>query len=147
MSRRLARETALQVLFQVDMTGDNIDMAATVNKWAQEFAVPDMSIPFAQELVEGSLLHKNEIDKKIASLAQGWSIDRMATVDRNLLRLATYEVLYCLDIPGKVTLNEAVELAKRYGGSDSAKFINGILDKMLEGSGKRKIVDSGEKKL
>ncbi|MDA8227855.1 MAG: transcription antitermination factor NusB, partial [Desulfitobacterium hafniense] len=137
MSRRLARETALQVLFQVDMTGDNIDKAKTVSKWAEEFTVPENSVPFAQELVEGTLLHKEEIDKKIAAYAQGWSIDRMATVDRNLLRLATYEVLYRTDIPGRVTLNEAVELAKRYGGEDSAKFINGIMDRIVDNTDKR----------
>lgn len=132
LSRRLARETALQVLFQRDLTKEPLKTAQEVQRWAEEFEVPEPSRPFAQQLVDGTIKHLTEIDQTIASFAQGWSISRMANVDRNVMRLATYEVLFCLDIPGRVSLNEAIELAKRYGGDESAKFVNGILDRVVE---------------
>ena len=137
MSRRLARETALQVLFQQDMTGDSQELKPVIYKWAEEFAVPEASIPFAQALVEGTLNHKAAIDEQLEKLSEGWSVSRMANVDRNLLRLACYEILYREDIPGRVTINEAIEIAKRYGSDESAKFINGILDKVVESINKR----------
>ncbi|AFM01242.1 MULTISPECIES: transcription antitermination factor NusB [Desulfitobacterium] len=137
MSRRLARETALQVLFQLDMTGENQDLKPTIHKWAEEFAVPEGSIPFAEELVEGTWTHKEVIDENLEKLSEGWSLSRMANVDRNLLRLASYEILFREDIPGRVTINEAIEIAKRYGSEESGKFINGILDKVVESVNKR----------
>lgn len=132
MSRRLARETALQVLFQRDLTKEPLITAQEVQRWAEEFEVPQPSRPFAQQLVDGTIEHLSEIDEKIASFAQDWSINRMANVDRNVMRLATYELLFCSDIPGRVSLNEAIELAKRYGGEESAKFVNGILDRFVD---------------
>ena len=132
MSRRLARETALQVLFQRDLTKEPLNATEAVQRWAAEFEVPEVSRPFAQELVDGTIAHQNEIDQKIASFAQEWTISRMANVDRNVMRLATYEILFRPDIPGRVSLNEAIELAKRFGGEESAKFVNGILDKVVD---------------
>lgn len=132
MSRRLARETALQVLFQRDLTQEPLNIAETVQRWAGEFAVPEASVVFALELVDGTIAHQNEIDQKLASFAQDWTIGRMANVDRNVMRLATYEILFRPDIPGRVSLNEAIELAKRFGGEESAKFVNGILDKVVD---------------
>jgi len=137
MSRRLARETALQVLFQLDMAGDKLDNVTVVRKWAEEFAVPETSIPFAQELVEGTLSHMEDIDAKLGQLSEGWALTRMANVDRNLLRLACYEILYREDIPGRVTINEALEIAKRYASEESGKFINGILDRVVESVDKK----------
>ena len=137
MSRRLARETALQVLFQLDMVGEKPEIATVVRHWAEEFAVPETSIPFAQELVEGTLTHREEIDAKLGQLSEGWAVSRMANVDRNLLRLACYEILYRKDIPGRVTINEALEIAKRYGSEESGKFINGILDRIVESVDKK----------
>lgn len=131
MSRRLARETALQVLFQLDMNGEGSEVEKVIHHWAEEFAVPETSIPFAEELIMGTLEHQEEIDKKLGELSEGWGLKRMGNVDRNLLRLASYEILYRPDIPGRVTLNEAVEIAKLYGSEESAKFINGILDKIV----------------
>lgn len=136
MSRRLARETALQVLFQLDMTNETLNARETVQRWAEEFGVPSTSVKFAEELVEGTLSHKTEIDQKIASFAEDWALERMANVDRNLLRMATYEMIYRPDIPGRVSLNEAIELAKVYGGDESAKFVNGILDRLMASEGK-----------
>jgi len=137
MSRRLARETALQVLFQVDMTGEKDNLKAAVAKWAGEFAVPEGSIPFAEELVEGTLTHIQAIDNKLEQFSEGWPLKRMANVDRNILRLACYEILYREDIPGRVTINEAIEIAKSYGSEESGKFINGILDRLLESVNKK----------
>lgn len=137
MSRRLARETALQVLFQLDMTGESQGLKSAISKWADEFAVPEVSIPFALELVEGTLANKEAIDEKLEKLSEGWSLSRMANVDRSLLRLACYEILYREDIPGRVTINEAIEIAKRYGSDESGKFINGILDRIIESTDKK----------
>ena len=131
MSRRLARETALQVLFQRDLTKESLITAEIVERWAAEFVVPEDSRIFAQELVDGTIAHQDEIDQTIASIAQDWTLSRMANVDRNVMRLATYEILFCPEIPGRVSLNEAIELAKRFGGEESAKFVNGILDKVV----------------
>ena len=131
MSRRLARETALQVLFQRDLTKEALSTAEIVERWATEFVIPEASKTFAQELVDGTITHQDEIDKTIASLAQDWTLSRMANVDRNVMRLATYEILFCPEIPGRVSLNEAIELAKRFGGEESAKFVNGILDRVV----------------
>lgn len=132
MSRRLARETALQVLFQRDLTKEPLTTAAAVQRWAEEFEVPETSKVFAQELVDETIAHLDKIDTIIATYAQDWAIKRMANVDRNVMRLATYEILYRPDIPGRVSLNEAIELAKRFGGEESAKFVNGILDKIVD---------------
>ncbi len=132
MSRRLAREIALQVLYQIDLTQDAGDLSAELKRWAGEFAVPAESVDFAEKLVQGTWDHREEIDKRLAQLSRGWALERMATVDRNLLRLAAYEMIYCEDIPTKVSMNEAIELAKSFGGNESAKFINGILDHLLE---------------
>ena len=115
MSRRLARETALQVLFQRDLTKEALITAEIVERWAAEFVVPEASRPFAQELVDGTIAHQTEIDQMIESYAQDWTLSRMANVDRNVMRLATYEILFCKDIPGRVTLNEAIELASDLG--------------------------------
>ena len=131
MSRRLARETALQVLYQVDVTGDKSDIEAALKKWGEEFAVPQNGLAFAHNLVRGTLEFREQIDERLNGLAKGWSTERMATVDRNLLRLAAYEILYCNDIPDKVSVNEAIELAKSFGGQDSTKFVNGILDQLI----------------
>lgn len=131
MSRRLARETALQVLFQRDLAKESLITTEIVGRWAAEFEVPEASMAFAQELVDGTIAHQDQIDQTIASLAQDWTLSRMANVDRNVMRLATYEILFCPDIPGRVSLNEAIELAKRFGGEESAKFVNGILDRVV----------------
>lgn len=132
MSRRLARETALQVLFQKDLTKDALHTEQAVECWADEFGVPEASRIFARQLVNGTLENLAEIDNRIASYAQEWALNRMAYVDRNVMRLASFEILYCPEIPGRVSLNEAIELAKCFGGEDSAKFVNGILDKVVE---------------
>lgn len=133
MSRRLAREITLQVLFQLDFAKENLDLDRMAELWGEEFAVPKPSIAFAQQLIRGTVEHLAEIDLKIAALAEGWTVERMANVDRNIMRLAAYEIFYRDDIPERVTINEAVELAKHFGSEESGKFINGILDRLVSG--------------
>lgn len=132
MSRRVARETALQVLFQIDFTGEIDSLEQVIDHWAKEFAVSDKNKKFTTELVEGTLEHKQDIDEKISSTAHEWSLERLNTVDRNLMRLAIFEMLYYPDTPQRVTLNEAIEIAKKFGSEESGKFINGILDKLMD---------------
>lgn len=136
MSRRVARETALQVLYQIDMTGETNDIQKVIDIWAAEFSISAKSMEFTRQLVEGTLQKRSDIDEKIALTAHEWALDRMNTVDRNLMRLAVYEMLYCPETPQRVTLNEAIEIAKRFGGEDSARFINGILDKLMDAAEK-----------
>ena len=137
MSRRLARETALQVLFQKDLTKEQLLTEQAVDRWADEFNVPEASRFFARQLVDGTLENLAVIDQKIAALAQGWALNRMAYVDRNVMRLAAFEILFCPEIPERVSLNEAIELAKCFGGEESAKFVNGILDRIVESAQNR----------
>lgn len=98
----------------------------------RELALPPDDVPFARRLVEGALAHVAEIDAIIKESATNWSIDRMAKTDRNILRMAIYEILYEKDVPGSVSVNEAVELAKIYGDADSSRFVNGILGNVLK---------------
>lgn len=130
MSRRQARETALQVLFAVDLGDMAIDQA--FSHVVEEFKTSVNAQAFARELVTGTLKQKQELDKLIAKLAKGWNINRLAAVDRNLIRLALYEMFYCPEIPPVVSVNEAVELAKTFGGEKSGRFVNGILGQVLE---------------
>jgi N utilization substance protein B len=89
-----------------------------------------ISKAFAEDLVAGTLAHREEIDSLIARYAEHWRFSRLALVDRNILRVATYEFLFHKEIPEKVILNEAIEIAKQYGSEDSGRFVNGILDKV-----------------
>lgn len=124
--RTKAREYALQMLYQVDLT--RTDPATSVEEfWTYRPASPEIKT-FATRLVEGVLRHLEDIDRLIATHANNWEIARMAVVDRNILRLGAYELLHLDEVPPKVCLNEAVELAKRFGDEESSKFVNGILD-------------------
>ena len=124
--RTKSREYALQMLYQIDLT--RADARQTLETFSARQAVSDDIKVFAAQLVEGTLRHLEEIDRLIAAHANNWEIGRMAVVDRNILRLGVYELLYEADVPPKVCLNEAVELAKRFGDEESSKFVNGILD-------------------
>ena len=133
--RRKAREYALQLLFQWDITHDRIDQIATIFFQNQEEEAPAV-VDFARELVTGTVEHVEQIDVIIKRHAEHWRLDRMATVDRNLLRLATQEFLYDKETPKTVVINEAIEIARRFSSQESPQFINGILDsikKELEG--------------
>ena len=130
MKRRTrARELALQFLYQLDLRGEDLLPEARDSITAEERDTE--TTRFALRLVQGAFEHKVEIDKMIQGVAQNWNISRMAVVDRNVLRLATFELLHCQDIPPKVAINEAIELGKRYSTQNSGAFINGILDKIM----------------
>ncbi|OPX86569.1 MAG: hypothetical protein A4E53_03003 [Pelotomaculum sp. PtaB.Bin104] len=130
MSRRQARERALQVLFQVDLGSADPDEAFV--KMDESFGALNKNEDFARMLVEGTLVHLETIDRIIGAISRDWNIDRMANVDRNIMRLALYEIYYCPDIPNSVSVNEAVDLGKSFGGEESGKFINGILGRVVE---------------
>jgi N utilization substance protein B len=126
--RTKAREAALQILYQIEMTQDPHEKARQVY-WENNPADSEI-MEFADQLVIGVIQHREPIDQWIAKSSDNWDITRMAAVDKNILRLASYELLYTEEIPPKVAINEAVELAKKYGDTDSSKFVNGVLDKI-----------------
>ena len=151
--RREARERAVQFLFQIDLNKpENLDEALghfwdsqrsgviqddhAIARWNQPLDLPPPTADeialreFAEPLIRGTLTHVAELDEKIKHYAKNWDIHRMAVVDRNILRLAIYEMLHRDDIPPVVSINEAVDIAKKFSTDDSGKFVNGILDKV-----------------
>jgi N utilization substance protein B len=135
MKRRKAREFALQLLFQLDIRKEK-PTATLFKRFWTEYDPDDEVRAFTDEIVKGTFKHLHAIDGKILASAKNWSLDRMASVDRNVLRMAAYEILYRIDIPLSVTINEAIELAKKYGTDDSGSFVNGILDNVARMAGK-----------
>jgi N utilization substance protein B len=135
MKRRKAREYALQILFQLDIRKEKPSAAILKRFWA-EYRPDDEVKAFAEELIKGTYKQRLGIDKLIRECAKNWSLDRMAVVDRNVLRMAVYEILYRMDIPTSVTINEAIEIAKKYGTDESGAFVNGILDSVARTTGK-----------
>jgi len=127
--RTKARECALKVLYQIEITKDNCEDSLKVF-WEMEPHTEEAVKEFANLLVKGVNERIKEIDGTISKYAMNWQISRMAVIDRNILRIATFELLYLDDIPQKVSINEAIDIAKKYGGTDSGKFVNGILDKI-----------------
>ncbi|GFP32423.1 transcription antitermination protein NusB [Candidatus Hakubella thermalkaliphila] len=128
MSRRLARELAFKALFQEDLGKNGLEPALT--ELLTESGLSGDHAFFTRQLAEGALLHLEEIDNQLAKYLVNWEFGRLAAVDRSVLRLATYELLYCADIPTAVSINEALELSKLFNSDESAKFLNGVLDKL-----------------
>lgn len=120
----------MQICYQVDV--GQLDAARAVTVHLQRQPVPDDVYDFARTLAEGALAQQTVIDELITQFSANWRVSRMAAVDRNILRVAIYELLHCPDIPRRVTLNEAIELAKTYGSTDSSSFVNGILDQVAK---------------
>ncbi len=135
MKRRKAREHALQILFQLDIRKEKPSAAVLKHFWA-EFKPDEEIRNFTEEIVRGTFKHLPKINDLIHQCAKNWSIDRMAVVDRNVLRMAIYEILYRIDIPTSVTINEAIEIAKKFGTDESGAFVNGILDRVARLTGK-----------
>ncbi len=135
MKRRKAREYALQILFQTDFTGKKFDGEALREFWSERKENTDVR-KFTEDLVRGTLDKIEEIDTAIEKVTENWLLKRMAAVDRNILRFAAYEILYRKDIPAAVTINEALEIAKKYSSSESASFLNGVLDRLAKREGK-----------
>jgi transcription antitermination protein NusB len=129
--RRRAREAAIQIWYQIDQGGFPVESAER-NYWAVH-SVPDDIREFADALVNGVAEKQEAIDGLISEHSAHWRLSRMAAVDRNILRVAIYELLHCGDVPIRVTLNEAIEIGKRFGTEESGAFINGILDQVAKG--------------
>jgi N utilization substance protein B len=143
--RRRARECALQVLFSLDMNEGVTPAQALAHFW-KDFAHESRAAGaheddaeavrevtgFAELLVRGTAENLAEIDAIVQRASRNWRIDRMARVDRNVLRLATYELAYVPEVPAKVVINEAIEVAKRFGAGESPAFVNGILDRIAQ---------------
>ena len=138
--RTKARECALQVLYQIDITSDEPDVSLK-GYWQDNRESEDI-MEFTAKLVQGACQKKCEIDRLIAMYAENWTIARMAVVDRNILRMAAYELLYCPDVPAKVCINEAIDLAKKFGDAESGKFVNGIIDRIHK-ENKKDAVNTG----
>jgi N utilization substance protein B len=127
--RRRAREAALQVLFAADPAGlDEATVSDTHAQVSLEFSLPRRADPRTRELVLGVAQNRKSIDERISAASRRWSIGRLARVDRNVLRIATYELLYEPDTPAEVVIDEAVEIVRRFAGGDSPAFVNGVLD-------------------
>jgi N utilization substance protein B len=127
--RRKAREVALQFLYQLDQHGETDPTAHEPDFWARH-PVDEETRAFASALVRGAATRHAEVDKIIGQYTEHWDLDRMAVVDRNILRLAVYELLDHPSVPPKVAINEAIEISKKFGTRESSRFINGILDRV-----------------
>jgi len=128
--RRSGREAAVKILYAMEFTKKETEAAAK-DYWSERKVTPKLK-EYTMSLVRGTFQKQSEIDETIKEASVNWNMDRMPEVDRNILRLAVYELIECNEVPTAVVINEAVELAKRYSGSESASFINGILGKIQE---------------
>jgi N utilization substance protein B len=133
-ARRRGREAALQILFAIDSTGADIDVA--VREHFAFLAATVEGREYAEELARGVIEKATQIDEMIRKVSEHWRLERMPRVDRNILRLSAYELMFLSDVPRRVSLNEAIELAKRYGGEGSPGFVNGVLDRIASEMGK-----------
>ncbi|MRH43168.1 transcription antitermination factor NusB [Aquibacillus halophilus] len=129
MKRRIAREKAFQILFQMDI--NNIEPKDAIEHVLEEHGENEMD-SFLTQMVYGVTEHRIKIDEKISDHLEKWTISRLASVEKTLLRIAAYEMFYGGDTPQGVAINEAVELANKYGDEKSGKFINGVLSKMIK---------------
>jgi N utilization substance protein B len=127
--RHKARVSALQALFEIDITGHH--PAVVIDRRLEHSGLPDSGADFARVLVHGVGEHRGELDRLIAEYAPEWPVDQIAIIDRNILRIAIYEILFGDDTPTKVAINEAVELAKEYGSDSSGRFVNGVLGSLV----------------
>jgi N utilization substance protein B len=130
-TRRKGRELALQALYQIEMTGDA--SAAAVDSFLRHFEGNPGAKEFARRLVSGAVSQRLAIDRLLDQCTENWKLGRLAKVDLVILRMATYELLFCPDIPSAVSLDEAIEIGKRFGSAESAPFINGVLDHIAQG--------------
>jgi N utilization substance protein B len=132
-SRRLAREQALQLLYEIDLARPDPQQAMRLF-WEREPADPEV-VAFARRIVDGVQAGQARIDELLTEASRNWRLPRMSFVDRNILRIGVWEFLSGEDIPPNVTMNEAIELAKRFGTTESSAFVNGILDRVARNLG------------
>lgn len=143
MNRRKSREVAMRLLFQTTLNEENLEEAldnlkdvreseeSTKEKDYESIDLRDVDIDYVKRIIKGIEENKEEIDEKIKGNLKNWKIERLSKVDLSILRLCTYELKFEEDIPSKVSVNEAIELAKKYSGEKAATFINGVLGKMI----------------
>ena len=124
-ARRKARTIALQALYEVDSAARPAE--TVVARLIAGSSLSEANIAFVRELVEGTIRNREEIDRKVRKFAPAWPVEQIAMIDRNILRLAIFEILFDNKVPVKVAVSEAVELAKTFGSESSAKFVNGVL--------------------
>ena len=129
LERTRARRQALNILYQREITADTVDGILEACSFNLEDELP---LEFCLTLVSGVGSHQSEIDVVLSDISEHWTVARMPLVDRSILRMAVYEILFLDDVPDSVSINEAVEMAKTYGGDDSSKFVNGVLGKLAE---------------
>lgn len=129
LSRKKSRELAIQVLYQIEMT--KLDAEQALQFFWENYEQSDEQHEFTTRVVKGTIENINHIDELITKTAKNWSFNRLTPVDCSILREAVFEILYCPDIPYRVTLNEAIELGKKFGSEKSGSFINGVLDHLL----------------
>lgn len=129
-NRRKAREDALQILYQLDLNEDLSPQAGLFHFQTSFSSASGPVDDFTYRLVNGVTNHLKEIDQTIEGVSENWRKERMAAVDRNILRIGVYELCFCDDIPATVSINEMIEIAKQFGAENSAAFINGVLDKV-----------------
>jgi N utilization substance protein B len=127
--RRRAREVALQFLYQLDLKGEDDPVPHAEEFWTR-YALSGWAKALAETLVRGTKANQAKIDQVIEQYTENWDLERMAVVDRNILRVAVYELLWTAEVPGKVVINEAIEIAKKFGTAESSRFINGVLDRV-----------------
>ena len=125
-NRRKSRELAMQALFYMDMSQN--DSNGTLEYFCNNFAPSRKALPFFLRIVKGVIQSRPEIDSIIERFSSNWKLSRMSCVDRNIMRIAVYELFFCHDIPSKVSINEAIDVGKKFGTEESGAFINGILD-------------------
>ena len=125
-SRRKAREAALQLLYMLEFENSNVEEA--LDHFWRHGELDEKGKSFVRQLVLGAMEHMQDIDRYITESSENWRLSRMAIVDRNIMRMAVYEFLYTPDTPKKVVINEAIEIAKRFGAEESTQFVNGVLD-------------------
>ena len=140
-TRRQARELAMQALFYMDMQS-NVSLQM-LEYFCDNFRPPKKVSPFFLTLVNGVVETRTEIDALIERFSKNWKISRMSCVDRNVMRIAVYELLHCEDIPPKVTINEAVDVGKKFGTEESGAFINGIMDSIRDALDNDGILEGG----
>lgn len=129
LERTRARRQALQILYQREITGDSVARILAERTYALEDGEPS---EYCQKIVRGVETNQGLIDEEIEQTSEHWTLTRMPLVDRNILRIAVYEIIFEHDVPNSVAINEAVELGKVFGGEDSSKFINGVLGRIAE---------------
>jgi transcription antitermination protein NusB len=136
-TRRRARELAMQALFYMDVNHNAAP--AMLQRFCENFIPPQKARPFFMKLVTGVLENQPQIDELIERFSKNWRVKRMACVDRNVMRIAVFEMLFCQDIPPKVSINEAIDVGKKFGTEESGAFINGIIDRIRIGIEKGEI--------